>query len=120
MIKVNINNGYANGAVRIEAEINKKRYIVINVEETLKKAIERGDYETSKQGREVIPRLEIVEHLIPMDMKCDLAEALTARECRLREITIDKRKKNGDLNYTEQAQDIFNYFLDLVDNTLNI
>ena len=51
---------------------------------------------------------------------CELAHTFTTRECEDKKVTIDKEQENGDMGYTEEAQDIFNYYYGEITNILNI
>lgn len=53
---------------------------------------------------------------LPNDVCCEIAHALTVRECRLRGITVDAEATSDDdeTRYTEEAQDIFIALYDLV------
>jgi hypothetical protein len=49
---------------------------------------------------------------------CNLAHTLTVRDCNKLNITIDQTDDNGDIHYTEEAQDIFNDYCDIITNSL--
>jgi hypothetical protein len=53
---------------------------------------------------------------VPNDVCCELAHALTVRECAIRGITVDAQATSDDdeNRYTEEAQDIFMALYDLV------
>lgn len=58
---------------------------------------------------------------VPADMICELCHELTARECKLKKITLDKPHKTGEeCQYTTKAQRIFDYYYDLVTTILNV
>lgn len=51
---------------------------------------------------------------------CELAHKLTVRECFHRGIDVDQYADNGDINYTDKAQDIFNDYYDIVTTELSV
>lgn len=57
---------------------------------------------------------------VDMANKCELADFLTTQECFRQKIKKDKKQKNGDINYTDEAQDIFNKYLEIIEITLNV
>jgi len=59
-----------------------------------------------------------MEYTINMADMCELAHALTVRDCNRDRITIDVIEDNGDTRYTEEAQDIFNNYLAIVEENL--
>jgi len=55
----------------------------------------------------------------PMDELCEIAHKKLKAKCKKLNIIMDKRDENGDLHYTEKAQDIFNKILDDLDYKFN-
>lgn len=52
---------------------------------------------------------------LPNDVCCELAHALTERECSIRGITVDAQAASDDeTRYSEEAQDIFIALYDLI------
>jgi len=66
-------------------------------------------------------RLETGNYMIDMSEVCELAHEYTVEECKRKGIKkIEEVKENGDINYTEEVQDIFKEHLDLITNTFSI
>lgn len=62
---------------------------------------------------------------ITPDMVCELAHTLTLRECNHRNITIDDMPEDydpehDDLQYTPEAQEVFDYYYKTITETLNV
>lgn len=54
---------------------------------------------------------------IGTDEICEIASIITEEICIAKGIQIDQKQDNEDINYTDEAQDIFNKYFDLLDNT---
>lgn len=60
------------------------------------------------------------EYTVTMADVCELAHELTVTECERLKIEVDAEQENGDIRYTEEAQDVFNKYCDLVTNSLGV
>lgn len=50
---------------------------------------------------------------------CELAHKLTERECKIKKIEFEYSPR-GEVQYTNEAQEIFDFYYVLIENTLNI
>lgn len=76
-----------------------------------------ADFEAQEDGEPptVSPPRTSGNSPLPNDVCCELAHALTVRECGIRRITVDAPDEGDDeTRYTEEAQDVFNALYDLV------
>lgn len=66
--------------------------------------------------------MERQQNYVDMAELCELASILTEEKCEEKKIILnkDRASEDDDLYYTEEAQDIFNNYLDLISNTLNV
>ena len=68
---------------------------------------------------------QIHENYVDQADVCDLAHELTRQQCKRRKIKLDaytakQIEIHGEQKYTAQAQRIFDYYYDLITNTLNV
>ena len=66
--------------------------------------------------------MERQPNYVDMAELCELASILTEERCAEKKIVLNRERdsEDDDLYYTEEAQDIFNDYLDLITNTLNV
>ncbi len=57
---------------------------------------------------------------MPMDELCELAHEKLVKKCKKLNIIVEEAHENGDIHYTEEAQDIFNVILDELDDKYNL
>ena len=55
-----------------------------------------------------------------MEDICELAHTFTVRECEQRRIIVDAVQDNEDIHYTEEAQEIFNYYYSTLEELLGV
>ena len=58
------------------------------------------------------------KNYVDMADVCELAHELTVKECREKKITVDAPLSKRETGYTAKAQKVFDYYYDLITNTL--
>jgi len=57
---------------------------------------------------------------IEMADVCELADTLTKRECEAKQIAFEQGGAEEGLEYTEESQKIFDYYYNIICNTLGV